>query len=196
MKIERIAPRLHPQDPRPRFRRPDRRRRSQAGAHRRGALDRGRETPARRDRPSHRRSRRPAGGYRRQAGPIVTCLRSLPYELAGRRTVAIQNAELVLTFRTPANFGRRRSWSGGTRSRRCRWEECSASTPATGSGLSSIAGRASISVGDVHDQCFGIVRDRALVGASGTLAAAVSQRPSSGCGRFSGGIHDVFVVHV
>ena len=54
----------------------------------------------------------------------------------------------------------------------------------------------SISLGDVHDQCFRVVRHRPRIGGSGTLAAAFSERPSPGCGRFSGGIHDVFVVHV
>ena len=71
MKVERIAPGVYPQIPRSRIRRLDRRRRSQAGPHRRGTLDRSRETPAGRESRSHRRPRRQADGHHRSPRPVV-----------------------------------------------------------------------------------------------------------------------------
>ena len=62
----RAIPRNDPQDARPRLRRLDRGRRTQARAHGRGAPGRGRETPSRRNDPRHRGSRRQA---HRHSGP-------------------------------------------------------------------------------------------------------------------------------
>ncbi len=49
-----------------------------------------------------------------------------------------------------------------------------------------------ISLGNVHDQHFRIVRDRAFVCAAGSLDAT-SARPAVGGGRVPGRIHNVFV---
>ena len=53
--------------------------------------------------------------------------------------------------------------------------------------------RPPISLGDVHNQRLGVVRNRAFVGAIGSLAAA-SARAIIGCGRVSGGLYDILVV--